>query len=335
MGKFGFLKQYGDTSTGVEVQSEAQDTRDYTLIEISKLRAFKDQPRRHFDPITLESLAANFRKVGILQPLLVRPIEGAFYEIIAGERRYRAAQLAELTAIPCSVRELSDGEAFEISLFENLQREDINPYEETDGVLRLLELKLSKERREVESLLIQIKNLEQRGKPETAFDNNVIITEEHNAVAQVFQDIGRFTCQSFVANRLPLLNLPDDIKDTLRQGRVQYTKALAISRIDNECERSELLERAVSDTLTLSEIKQQVKLIQQRSRSGFTKPVEPLDKRASQIEKSWAKRKAKYLERSETREAAKKIDRILKALQAKREELVTIFDELSSKEKDV
>ena len=99
------------------------------------------QPRRHFDEEALNELAASIRERGILEPLLVRPLPGGpnSYEIIAGERRWRAAQIAGLHEVPVMVRELTDREALEFGIIENVQREDLSPLEEGEGYKRLLE----------------------------------------------------------------------------------------------------------------------------------------------------------------------------------------------------
>ena len=104
----------------------------------------KDQPRTTFDESALEELASSIRAKGVLQPLLVRA-KGKKYEIIAGERRYRAAQLAGLEEVPIIVREFSDQETLEIALIENLQREDLNPLEEARGYKNLLEFGITQD----------------------------------------------------------------------------------------------------------------------------------------------------------------------------------------------
>ncbi|PZA05877.1 MULTISPECIES: ParB/RepB/Spo0J family partition protein [unclassified Meiothermus] len=102
------------------------------------------QPRRNFDQEALEELAASIREKGLLQPLLVRP-KGEGYELIAGERRWRACQLAGLQEVPVVIRDITDREALELALVENLQREDLNPVEEAQGYQRLVEMGLSQE----------------------------------------------------------------------------------------------------------------------------------------------------------------------------------------------
>src|SRR4028118_2019383 len=98
------------------------------------------QPRRYFDPQAMQSLVESVKSEGILQPLLVRPV-GEKYEVITGERRYRAAIEAELTQVPVTVREMTDDQAVQYALIENLQREDLNPVEQTEGLLNLLDRK--------------------------------------------------------------------------------------------------------------------------------------------------------------------------------------------------
>jgi ParB family transcriptional regulator, chromosome partitioning protein len=107
-------------------------------VSISKIRLPSHQPRRYFDPEKLQQLTDSIKQHGVLEPLLVRPLQQGEYELVAGERRYRAAQAGGLEIVPITVRELSDQEAIQLALVENLQREDLNPIEETEGVLELL-----------------------------------------------------------------------------------------------------------------------------------------------------------------------------------------------------
>jgi ParB family chromosome partitioning protein len=119
---------------GDEPPRESQRT-----LEISKIRPGRYQPRTRMDERSLEELAQSIRSQGILQPLLVRPVERERYELIAGERRWRAAQLAGLSEVPAVVREVPDGAALAMALIENIQREDLNPVEEAAGVQRLID----------------------------------------------------------------------------------------------------------------------------------------------------------------------------------------------------
>ncbi|MFH1495160.1 MAG: ParB/RepB/Spo0J family partition protein [Pseudomonadota bacterium] len=107
-------------------------------LAIGILQPGKYQPRTHMDPESLQQLADSIRAQGVMQPVLVRPIAGARYEIVAGERRWRASQMAGLTEIPALVREIPDEAALAMGLIENIQRENLNPLEEAQGIQRLV-----------------------------------------------------------------------------------------------------------------------------------------------------------------------------------------------------
>lgn len=108
-------------------------------IAIDRLRSGKYQPRTRMDEAALDELAASIREQGLMQPILVRPLDGGRYEIIAGERRWRAAQKAGLKEIPALVRSVPDNAALALALIENIQREDLNPLEEAQGLQRLVD----------------------------------------------------------------------------------------------------------------------------------------------------------------------------------------------------
>lgn len=108
-------------------------------LAIDALQPGRYQPRMRMDPESLAELAGSIKAQGVMQPILVRPLEAGRYEIVAGERRWRAARMAGLTAVPALVREVPDRHALAIALIENLQREDLNPLEEAAGVKRLIE----------------------------------------------------------------------------------------------------------------------------------------------------------------------------------------------------
>lgn len=210
----------------------------------------------HLDRVrVLQSLLESVKKDGILQPLLVRPV-GDKYELVAGERRYRAALDAGLTQVPVTIRELSDEQALQFALTENLQREDLNPVEEVEGILQLLASSLGTDKSGVISLLNKIAKV-QRG-----LADNVVRPESQQIVEDVFAAIGRLSPESFRTHRLPLLNLPNDILDALRQGRIEYTKAKEIAKLESEAERIKILESALAQNLTLSQIRERVKAFQ-------------------------------------------------------------------------
>lgn len=224
-----------------------------TTVNIDKIRLPVKQPRRYFDPEKLNQLVQSVKEHGILQPLLVRAVNDEF-ELVAGERRLRAAKEAGLTEVPIISKELSDIQTLQIALVENLQREDLNPVEETEGILELLRIELDVNSGEVISILNQVANAKKRN-----LDLTENVSRQLEIIESVLQNVGRFTAESFRTSRLPLLNLPDDVLETLRQGQLEYTKARAIAKLKDDGERRELLDKVLNENLSLSEIKQLVK----------------------------------------------------------------------------
>lgn len=212
------------------------------------------QPRRYFDTQKLQQLAESVRQHGILEPLLVRPAgKAGLFELVAGERRYRAAKEVGLTTVPVTIRELSDEEALHLALVENLQREDLNPVEETEGILLLLGLRLNIPPIDVPPLLYRMRN--------GAIGNtnqNVLINPEAQTVEVVFAELGTISWESFATARLPLLRLPPEILEALRSGKIAYTKAQAIARIKDDQQRRQLLAEVISQDLSLAQIKAKI-----------------------------------------------------------------------------
>ena len=224
------------------------------MIVITRIRLPAQQPRRYFDPQKMEQLVLSVKEHGILEPLLVRTLdESDFYELVAGERRYRAAKEAGLTDVPAVIRNLTDEQAVQLALIENLQREDLNPIEETEGVLQLLALKLEMSVDEIPKLLYRMQH-QAKGK----VAHNVMGSSENEAVQAVFASLGTMTWESFVNNRLPLLNLPEDVLEALQQGKIAYTKAQVIARVKNEEQRRDILKEAIAQDLSLAQIKERV-----------------------------------------------------------------------------
>lgn len=166
--------------------------RAFLSLPIEAVERSPQQPRKRFDDALLEELAASIRTHGVVEPILVRR-HGQRYRIVAGERRWRAAQRAGLKEIPAVVREASDGEAFELALVENLQRADLNAIEEAEAYQALVA---------------------ERG-----------LTQE-----QVAERVGKE--RSTVANALRLLKLPDDVRDAVRDGRLEMGHARALLALE-------------------------------------------------------------------------------------------------------
>jgi ParB family transcriptional regulator, chromosome partitioning protein len=261
------------------------------MVEIESISLPASQPRRYFDPQKLEQLTQSVKAHGILENLLVRPLKGKeeSYELVAGERRYRAAQAAGLTSVPVTIRELTDEEAFSIALVENLQREDLNPVEETEGIVTLLGIQLKESPEAITSLLYRMDN-EQKKK----VTNNVIGNTEKQKIESVFANLGQ-NWQSFVNNRLPLLKLPTEILEVLRQGKIEYTKAKAIALVKDEQQRKNILEEAVIQNLSLVQIKEKIKALstEDNSASSPSTQVKTITSRLNRS-KLWEKNPKKW-----------------------------------------
>ena len=310
-------------------------------IQIMDIHLPPKQPRRYFDAEALQTLATSISKHGVLQPLLVRPRSEGGYELVAGERRYRAAQLSGLSAVPAIVRDLDNNEAWQIALVENLQREDLNPIEETEGILDLLALELARPLNEIPNLLRQLFNQNNRTKDDFSgsdnlgkidnnviingkdnlakTDNNVIISSDNNnnelnnttliqEIDRIFEQLGRMGWQSFVTNRLPLLRLSEIVVQALREGKIEYTKAKLIAGVKDTAIQKQLLDEAIADGLSLNEIKIRIKESSQKSLAS-----EPTDLR-SRFESTFKAAKSSPVWKDEKKQ--KKLEALLKQLEA-------------------
>jgi ParB family transcriptional regulator, chromosome partitioning protein len=237
----------------------SQPSENVTAIQYIHLPK-KEQPRRYFAPDQMEQLITSIEAYGILEPLIVRPLTKGNYELVAGERRLRAAKAIGLTEVPIVVRNFTDEQAFEVSLLENLQRDDLNPIDETEGLLYLLCQVLTCEKDEVVSLLNRAANAKRR---------NVDLTDDEASrvklVDELFRKVGRLNRESFRTNRLPLLNMPEDVLQILRQGELEYTKAKAIAKLTDEKQRESLMEDTISRNLSLVQIKQTIRELTETS----------------------------------------------------------------------
>ena len=243
------------------------------FLDISAIVLPQQQPRRYFDAEALSQLTNSIKEKGILQPLLVRPLEDGSYELVAGERRYQAAQNAQLEKIPVVIRSLSDAEAYELALMENLQREDLNPVEETEGILELLSRKLGKGREEIISIFQKTAHPERTSPKKNV--NTGIHKKDFEVIEKVFKIVGRLTPNSFRTNRLPLLNLPSYLLEVLQQGSLEYSKVRVIGRVKDDKKAQKLLTEAIEENLTRKEIEERVRLLNTKK------------KKTSRLQKHW------------------------------------------------
>jgi ParB family chromosome partitioning protein len=208
-----------DVTQDSEGRLPATSRRPDLNVPIEKLRANPNQPRRTFMPEQLDELAASVKEKGIIQPLIVRSVGGGAYEIVAGERRWRAAQMAQLHEIPVIVREFDDTEVLEVAIIENIQRADLNAVEEAAGYKQLMD----------------------------RFGH----TQEKLAEA-----LGK--SRSHIANLLRLLSLPVDVQSFVIQGKLSAGHARALITAENPSELAKIIVRdGLSVRATESLVKKQ------------------------------------------------------------------------------
>jgi ParB family transcriptional regulator, chromosome partitioning protein len=218
-----------------------QQTAD-TELRLELLEPMPRQVRRFFDQEKLEKLSSDIAKRGILQPLLVRPI-GARYQIVGGERRWRAAKLAGLERVPVIVRDLTDTEAQQANVIENINRDDINPFEVAIGIFELLKADLNVSEQVLEQVLRRTALIATGRATRESTDPKMLIQVDR--VRGFFSGVERWGVASFVNNILPLRHAPADIQRALGEGRLEYTKAVLLMRIEESSARARLLERAI------------------------------------------------------------------------------------------
>ncbi len=204
-------------------------------IPIADIRANPFQPRRDFDADRLRELADSIREHGVLQPVLVRQVSGG-YELVAGERRLRAAEAAGLSKIPAVVGDYPDDAMMEIALVENLQREDLNPMEEAEAYRRLMD-------------------------------------EFHLTQEEIAQKIGK--SRSAIANTLRLLHLPAKVRDDLRAGKATEGHARAILGLKTEEEQVKAWDEIASGGLSVREAEELIRNKSTRSVSRETTKTGP------------------------------------------------------------
>ncbi len=263
------MSQLSELLAHIEAKADQLDKRlkSGARLPLSALRPNPHQPRKRLEGI--EDLAQSVREKGLLQPLLVRPLGEGRYEIVAGERRYRAAMAAGLSEVPAVVLEVSQEEARALALVENLKREDLNPYEETVALLDLLALRQGTSREEAARLLQNLLQLEKR---KSGLSHDVVGQRE--AVEDGFRTAARMDWRSFVQHRLPLLRLPDELRAALEEGSIPYSAALELKKVKDEKARKTLLEEAKAG-LAVQELRRRVRALSEKSQQ----PEQDLHKR--------------------------------------------------------
>lgn len=211
-------KKLGGLGKGLNaifIENDSEDNNGSVKLNISEIEPNRSQPRKEFDEKALSELAESISKHGLLQPLLVRPLPMGGYQIVAGERRYRACRMAGITEVPVIIRELGDTETMEIALIENLQREDLTPIEEALGY-------------------------------------QVLIDEHDFSQEEVAQSVGK--SRPTVANALRLLKLPQSILDLVSDGKISAGHARALLTLEDEKLMQELAEEIIKKDLSVRQI---------------------------------------------------------------------------------
>lgn len=219
-------------------QLDDAQPREVNEVDINAIAPNPDQPRTNFKREELEELSASIQKDGLLQPILVRPLEGGMYQIIAGERRWQASKLAGLQQVPIRVKEASDDKALELALIENIQRSDLNPIEEAYGYRRMME--------------------------------RLNMTQAE--VAQAMSK-GRST----VANALRLLELPEEAQQLLFEEKITAGHARAILSIPTKEGRERLTCKLVEEKLSVREAEALARLFSGKKNEN-AKPKAPMPK---------------------------------------------------------
>lgn len=218
-------KKLGGLGKGLDaifMENESESKNSTVTLKISEIEPNRDQPRKDFDESALAELAHSISQHGVLQPLLVRPLIGGGYQIVAGERRYRACRMAGVTEVPVVIRELSDSETMELALIENLQRENLTPIEEAKGF-------------------------------------GVLVDEYGMSQEDVSQVVGR--SRSAVANSLRLLNLPKEVSDMVERGEISAGHGRTLLALGSEEEMINAAKQIYEKELSVRQTEKLVKAI--------------------------------------------------------------------------
>ncbi len=287
-----------------ESKADEQSESAARWIPIEQIQAGSVQPRQFFSAASINSLSETFQVNGFKGAINVRRVKGDNYEIVAGERRWRAAKLAGLEKVRCIIDEYNDDEALEFALVENLQREDLSKLEETEGILQLIEFKLEIPKDKAVSIV------RSEGHTDRLTRSDVAPSQE---ITQITSLLSYFNIelQTFRTKNLRTLSLPEDLKIAHLQQSLSYSSALELSKIKDPEKRSSLLEETLDNNLSFRSIKKKVKDLLNVS----TKEVNPFASQVEQIETKLkqAKKSKDILIKPQKR---KRLERILKDLTA-------------------
>lgn len=227
---------FSDNSSSVQVKS---------ALRTSELEPNREQPRKHFSTESISALADSIREHGILQPILVRPLKTGGYQIVAGERRWRAARMLGLDEVPVTIKELSDIETMQIAIIENLQRENLNPVEEAAGYNELIE--------------------------------NYDMTQE-----QVGKMVGK--SRSAVANAVRLLSLPQRVLKMLENGDLSAGHAKALLSFDDEEMIIAIANRAADGGMTVRQVEKLAQKSAESDETGLVESDKKIDNYFKEME---------------------------------------------------
>lgn len=243
------MAKKGGLGTGLDAlfqdNSPIESEKSIITLSVNEVEPNREQPRKEFDEKALSELSKSIEKNGVIQPILVRPVTGGAYQIVAGERRWRAARMAGLTEVPVVIREMSDEDAAVFALIENLQREDLNPVEEAEGIRSLIE----------EFGMTQEEAADRVGKSRTA-----------------------------VTNTLRLLKLPANILSMVAQGKITAGHARALISLEDEGEMMRIANAVTDNNLTVREVEKIVKTSLAGEKSKPSKREKKRDKYYDEVE---------------------------------------------------
>jgi ParB family chromosome partitioning protein len=205
-------------------------------IKISEIKANKNQPRKKFDEEKIRELSDSIKEHGVLQPIIVRKKDGG-YELVAGERRWRAAQKAGIEKIPAIIKDLSDADVMEIALIENLQREDLNPLEEAEAYKKLID--------------------------------EFGMTQE-----ELSKRVGKSRSQ--IANTVRLLNLDEEIKKLISEEKLTAGHARALLAIEDKKERLKIAKKISESNMSVRETEETVKIKTQEKKKNKNQEINPV-----------------------------------------------------------